>query len=153
VSDAAERARATVAAVYRTDSRRVLATLVRLLGDFDLAIGQAGVRGSGGAARPPGGFPVEQNALAFDAPGISRERTVIADHPVAGNGDGEIVRRARTGDSAYRLRGSDAPRDLRIGDRLAHGNALQRLPYTLLESSAADVEREVQTDLRPCPRN
>ncbi len=29
--------RETVAAVYRTDSRRVLATLIRLLGDFDLA--------------------------------------------------------------------------------------------------------------------
>jgi RNA polymerase sigma-70 factor (ECF subfamily) len=30
-------ARETVEAVYRTDSRRVLATLIRLLGDFDLA--------------------------------------------------------------------------------------------------------------------
>ncbi len=35
--DAAERARLTVDAVYRADSRRVLATLIRLLGDFDLA--------------------------------------------------------------------------------------------------------------------
>src|SRR4051812_30908451 len=33
----AERARETVDAVYRSDSRRVLATLIRLLGDFDLA--------------------------------------------------------------------------------------------------------------------
>ncbi|MGH8584124.1 MAG: RNA polymerase sigma factor, partial [Gammaproteobacteria bacterium] len=33
----AERARETVGAVYRSDSRRVFATLVRLLGDFDLA--------------------------------------------------------------------------------------------------------------------
>ena len=32
-----ERARETVDAVYRADSRRVLATLIRLLGDFDLA--------------------------------------------------------------------------------------------------------------------
>ena len=32
-----ELARATVDAVYRTESRRVLATLIRLLGDFDLA--------------------------------------------------------------------------------------------------------------------
>src|SRR5882672_3237311 len=30
-------ARATVDAVYRAESRRVLATLIRLLGDFDLA--------------------------------------------------------------------------------------------------------------------
>jgi RNA polymerase sigma-70 factor (ECF subfamily) len=35
--DAAARAQATVDAVYRTESRRVLATLIRLLGDFDLA--------------------------------------------------------------------------------------------------------------------
>jgi RNA polymerase sigma-70 factor (ECF subfamily) len=35
--DAAERVRETVNAVYRSESRRVLATLIRLLGDFDLA--------------------------------------------------------------------------------------------------------------------
>src|SRR5438046_3511253 len=33
----AEQARNTVDAVYRSDSRRVLATLIRLLGDFDIA--------------------------------------------------------------------------------------------------------------------
>lgn len=35
--DAAERARGIVDAVYRSDSRRVLATLIRVLGDFALA--------------------------------------------------------------------------------------------------------------------
>jgi RNA polymerase sigma-70 factor (ECF subfamily) len=35
--DATERARGLVDAVYRSDSRRVLATLIRLLGNFDLA--------------------------------------------------------------------------------------------------------------------
>ncbi|MGH8587379.1 MAG: RNA polymerase sigma factor [Gammaproteobacteria bacterium] len=35
--DAADRGHEMVDAVYRTDSRRVLATLIRLLGDFDLA--------------------------------------------------------------------------------------------------------------------
>src|SRR5499427_1088538 len=35
--DAAALARQAVDAVYRADSRRVLATLIRLLGDFDLA--------------------------------------------------------------------------------------------------------------------
>ena len=34
---AAERVRDTVEEIYRTESRRVLATLIRLLGDFDLA--------------------------------------------------------------------------------------------------------------------
>jgi RNA polymerase sigma-70 factor (ECF subfamily) len=35
--DAAERVREVVDAIYRSDSRRVLATLIRLLGDFDRA--------------------------------------------------------------------------------------------------------------------
>ena len=35
--DSAERVRETAATIYRTESRRVFATLVRLLGDFDLA--------------------------------------------------------------------------------------------------------------------
>jgi RNA polymerase sigma-70 factor (ECF subfamily) len=35
--EAADRVRETVDAVYRSDSRRVLATLIRLLGDFELA--------------------------------------------------------------------------------------------------------------------
>src|SRR6266511_2854240 len=35
--DAAERIRELLDTVYRSDSRRVLATLIRLLGDFDLA--------------------------------------------------------------------------------------------------------------------
>ena len=37
MSEAAEDIRATVDAIYRTESRRVLATLIRLLGSFDLA--------------------------------------------------------------------------------------------------------------------
>ena len=37
IDDAAQRVRAAVDAVYRSESRRVLATLIRLLGDFDLA--------------------------------------------------------------------------------------------------------------------
>ncbi|MBA3341708.1 MAG: RNA polymerase sigma factor [Gemmatimonadaceae bacterium] len=37
VEDTASHARDTIDALYRSDSRRVLATLIRLLGDFDLA--------------------------------------------------------------------------------------------------------------------
>ena len=37
VSETAERVHEMVAAVYRSDSRRVLATLIRLLGDFERA--------------------------------------------------------------------------------------------------------------------
>ena len=65
---------------------------------------------------------------------------------MAGNGDGNIVRGAGTGDRAYRLRGADTPRDLGIGNGLADGNLLQRPPHPLLEGGAADVERKVQAD-------
>jgi RNA polymerase sigma-70 factor (ECF subfamily) len=37
IEDAAERMRETVDAIYRSESRRVFATLIRLLGDFDVA--------------------------------------------------------------------------------------------------------------------
>ena len=36
-SEGADDVRQRVDAIYRSDSRRVLATLIRLLGDFDLA--------------------------------------------------------------------------------------------------------------------
>ena len=47
-----DRAREAVDAVYRSDSRRVLATLIRLLGDFDLAE-EAGVPRSHRRANRP----------------------------------------------------------------------------------------------------
>src|SRR5215467_284934 len=99
-----------------------------------------------GASLLAGGFPVKQSTPAFDAPGISRERAVVADHAVAGNGDGEIVRGARSGDRTCRLRGSDAPRDLGIANRLADANFSQRLPNTLLEGGAADVKWKVEAN-------
>ena len=36
-ANAVDQVRETVDAVYRSESRRILATLIRLLGDFDLA--------------------------------------------------------------------------------------------------------------------
>src|SRR5262245_25742491 len=59
------------------------------------------------ASRLPGAFSVEQDALTFNPPRISRERTVDANHPVTGNSDGEVVLGARTGDRAHRLWVSD----------------------------------------------
>jgi hypothetical protein len=67
---------------------------------------------------------------------------------MAGNGDSEIVRRARAGDGAHRLRRSNAPSDFGVRNRLADGNLLERLPYTLLEGRGADVERKIEADPR-----
>ncbi len=66
--DAAERARALVEAVYRTDSRRVLATLIRLLGDFDLA--EEGLHDAFAAAAekwPRDGVPAKPRAWLVSA--------------------------------------------------------------------------------------
>src|SRR5262249_42797246 len=98
------------------------------------------------ASGPIGGLAVEQSALAFDTPGVSRERTVLADHTVTGDRDGEIVRGARSGYRPYRFRGSDAPSDLRIGHLLADRNGLERLPYASLEGRAANVQGKMHAD-------
>src|SRR6516165_4998833 len=100
------------------------------------------------ALRLPGALPVEQDTLSFNAPRISRERTVDANDAVTGNCDREFVLGARTGDRAYRLWVSDTPRDLGIGNGLADGNLLKRPPHTLLEGGAAHVERKAQADSR-----
>ena len=67
---------------------------------------------------------------------------------MAGNGDSEFVRRACSGDGTHRLRRSDAPSDFGVGNRLADGDLLERLPYALLEGRAANVEREIEADPR-----
>ena len=63
---------------------------------------------------------------------------------MAGNGDGEIVRRTRAGDRAYRFRRADASSDFCVGHLLSDGNLLERLPHAPLEGRAADVERKIQ---------
>src|SRR5438128_386870 len=63
-----ERARAMVDAVYRSDSRRVLATLIRLLGDFDLA--EEALQDAFAAAVeqwPTGGVPANPRAWLVSA--------------------------------------------------------------------------------------
>ena len=65
---------------------------------------------------------------------------------MAGNGDRESVRSARAGNRAHRLRVSDTPCYLGIGNRLANGNLLKCLPHALLKRGAAHVERKIQTD-------
>src|SRR5262249_35638326 len=59
---------------------------------------------------------------------------------MAGNGDGEIVRGARSGDRTCGRRGCNTPRNLGIANRLADANLSQRLPNALLEGRAADIK-------------
>lgn len=104
-------------------------------------------------ARPGGsgrsrGFPIQQGTLAVHAPGVSGGRPVVADHTVARNGDRELVRGTSAGDGAHRVRSPDPLRELGITDRRAERDVLKRLPDSLLKRSAANVERQIETDLR-----
>lgn len=107
--DAAERARAAVDAVYRAESRRVLATLIRLLGAFDLA--EEGMQEAFTAALerwPRDGVPANPRAwlvsagrfkaidglrrrARFDASLVQLAQRLEAETPDAGSTDDEGV--------------------------------------------------------------
>jgi RNA polymerase sigma-70 factor (ECF subfamily) len=94
-ADAAERVREKVGAVYRSESRRVFATLIRLLGDFDLA--EEALHDAFRAALeqwPRDGVPANPRAWLVSAgrfkaiDGIRRRARFDALHDVAEEADG-----------------------------------------------------------------
>src|SRR5262245_3132570 len=90
------------------------------------------------------GLSREQGALAFHAEAIARQRAIAAHDAMAGDRYGERVRAAGLGDRPDRLRRSDAPRDLRVARCRTGRDLAQCSPDALLESGAANVERQVE---------
>ncbi|MGX2040634.1 RNA polymerase sigma factor [Methylocaldum sp. MU1018] len=98
--DAADRGRETVDALYRSDSRRVFATLIRLLGDFDLA--EEALHDAFRAALeqwPQAGVPANPRAWLvsagrFKAVDAMRRRARFVDLPT------DVAERADADDSA-----------------------------------------------------
>lgn len=70
-------------------------------------------------------------------------------HPVC-NTLGSRHRRAycKLASSRQQHTRSDTPRNLGITNRLTNADLAQRLPHTLLEGGAADVERQIEADPR-----
>src|SRR5216683_3516998 len=93
-------------------------------------------------------FPIEQRPLAPYAPGVTRERTVIPHHPMTRDGHGQLVGRARAGHGPGCLRRANPASDLQVRDRLARRDFPKRPPHPLLERSAANVERQIETETR-----
>ena len=93
-------------------------------------------------ATPP--LPLEQRALALDAPAIAGERAVGAHHAMAWDRDRDRVRRARLGDRAHGLRPADALGDLGIARGRPARNARSACQTRLLERRAAHVERQIE---------
>ncbi len=107
--DAAERVRETVDAIYRAESRRVFATLIRLLGDFDLAEEALHDAFTAAVERwPRDGVPANPRAwlvsagrfkaidgmrrrARFDASLAELTERLDADTPEAAGGDDEVV--------------------------------------------------------------
>ena len=96
--------------------------------------------GDGGAAAFPealafhldvhaAGLPLEQGALALDAPAVAGERAVGAHDPVAGNGDGDRIGGAGPRHGAGRLGPADPLGDLRVARRRSPaGTRAERRP-------------------------
>ncbi len=66
---------------------------------------------------------------------------------MAGDGDGNAVGGAGTGDGAHGLRRADTFGELRVADSGASGDLAQGLPDALLEGGAADIKRESEAEL------
>src|SRR5258706_12740795 len=96
--DAAERVRATADAIYRAESRRVFATLVRLLGDFDLA--EEALHEAFRAALeqwPRDGVPQNPRAWLVSAGGFKADDTIFRQKRFEGLGEGTNKKNANEG--------------------------------------------------------
>ena len=92
---------------------------------------------------PAFSFAVDQDALAFDTPGIARERAIVANDTMAGNSNGEFVRSASSCHGTDSGRRANTPRNFSIGRCRARRYLLERLSHAFLESSAANIKRKI----------
>src|SRR5439155_27373352 len=85
------------------------------------------------AERQGGPFVLQQPALAVQAAAEARELAARADHPVAGDDDGDRVLSVGRADGAGGARVAEAARQLAIAHRRAVGDGPQGVPDTPLE--------------------
>src|SRR5947209_4291437 len=95
-------------------------------------------------------FQAEQFALALCAPAVSFRAAVLVDHTMAGHQHCQTIRRAGSGHGAYRRLLPDRTGHFGVSPGLAGRNFLKLLPYLLLESSPANVERYAVGGLLAC---
>src|SRR4051794_28781083 len=67
---------------------------------------------------------------------------------MAGDRHGQYIRAARVGDGASAVRRADARRNLRVASLRTCGNLTKGRPDALLKSSAAHVQRQVESQRR-----
>ena len=91
---------------------------------------------------PRASLRVDQRALAREAPAVTTEAAVTADHAMAGDQNRDAVARAGGGDRTRRARRTDRGRGLRVRHDFAGRDPAQIVPDTHLERGAAQVERQ-----------
>src|SRR4051812_11257823 len=101
-----------------------------------------------GSSFTEGRLPIEQQALAFHAPGVAGQRAVIPHNPMAGDRHREIVCGTGAGDGPNRLGRADPAGDLSVGNGVTDRDLLERLPNPLLERGATHIERQIETEIR-----
>lgn len=92
-------------------------------------------------------FLLEQGALAFEAPAVAGQVAVLADDAMAGNDDGDRIRRAGASDGANGSGLADGARDLGVRARSAVRDAAKLVPHAALERGGLHVERQVDMRL------
>src|SRR3984893_8408091 len=73
---------------------------------------------------------------------------IVLNPPVTRDGYGQLVGRTRAGDGSNCFGRADPASDFRVGDRLARGDFLKRLPHPLLEGGTANIERQIEAETR-----
>jgi RNA polymerase sigma-70 factor (ECF subfamily) len=141
VSDEPARVRGEIEAIYRSESRRVLATLIRLLGDFDLA--EEALHEAFAAALdgwPVGGMPDNPRAWL-----ISTGRFKAIDRLRRGDRFDEL-----SADAAERLEASAAPDPAFDAERVEPSDDRLRLIFTCCHPALAPDARIALTLREVC---
>src|SRR5882672_2064702 len=86
----------------------------------------------------------EQLFLDRQAAAISGQLAIAADHPMAGNDNGDRVGPVRQSHGARSLRISTAISQLAVGNGFSVGNFAEKLPYFELEGSTHRGERKIE---------
>src|SRR5262252_177404 len=97
-------------------------------------------------------FLLQQFRLAIDAPTITRQCAIAADHAMAGHHDRHGIGGTRARDGSNRTRFANFLGYVAVAARLAPWNSAQRIPNFLLERRCANVERHIHRDLRAANR-
>src|ERR1700682_1051785 len=84
----------------------------------------------------------EQPALALDATAIAGQRSIRPDDAMTGDDDADRITTVGKADRAHRGGSTDAPRQRRVGDRLAAPDLPQRPPDPALEFGPAGGDRQ-----------